>query len=225
MKRLLRKNAIAYRFAKNIRRAYRRAVGASRLRRLEWQRTKRIVVGASGQFGKGWVPTDVELLDLLDPDGWERHLQPGSLDAILAEHVWEHLTEEEGVAAARTCFKYLSTDGYLRVAVPDGLHTASAYIEWVKIGGVGPGADDHKVLYTYKTIREVFERAQFEVVLYEYFDEEGRFHYKEWDPGDGMIRRSKRFDERNENGRLDYTSIVLDARKHKPSEDGLLMMG
>jgi len=44
------------------------------------------------------------------------------LDAILAEHVWEHLTKEEALIAALTCYRYIKNGGYLRVAVPDGPH-------------------------------------------------------------------------------------------------------
>ena len=77
----------------------------------------------------------------------------------------------------------------------------------------GPDAADHKVLYTYRTLREIFESAGFRVDLLEYFDENGEFHHKDWDPNDGMIRRSKRFDHRNRDNQLNYTSIVLDAKK------------
>ena len=49
--------------------------------------------------------------------------------------------------------------------------------------------------------------------LLEYFDEKGEFHYKEWSPHDGMIYRSKRFDERNQNDLFNYTSLILDAKK------------
>ena len=50
------------------------------------------------------------------------YFNEGSIDAILAEHVWEHLAEEEGLAAAKCCYRYLRPGGYLRVAVPDGFH-------------------------------------------------------------------------------------------------------
>src|SRR6476620_1394942 len=130
---------------------------------------------------------------------------------MLAEHVWEHLTADEALSAARTCFTYLRPGGYLRIAVPDGLHPDPAYQAQSMVGGRGPGGgpNDHKVLYTYATLRGLFEFAGFQVELYEYFDEEGAFHYHRWDERDGKIRRSKRFDHRNRGGRLGYTSIVL----------------
>jgi predicted SAM-dependent methyltransferase len=176
---------------------------------------KRIVIGAEGRCDLGWLPTDIDFLNLLIPADWDRLFHPDSLDAILAEHVWEHLTQQEGLIAAKTCFKYLKPNGYIRIAVPDGLHPNPEYRDWVRVGGRVGGIPDHKVLYTYKTLQETFENAGFKVILYEYFDEAGNFHYQEWNPQDGKIYRSKRFDERNKNGTLNYTSIVLDAIKEK----------
>jgi predicted SAM-dependent methyltransferase len=49
--------------------------------------------------------------------------------------------------------------------------------------------------------------------LYEYYDRSGSFRFSEWNPADGMIRRSMRFDERNSPQRLAYTSVVIDAVK------------
>jgi len=64
-----------------------------------------------------------------------------------------------------------------------------------------------------KEWKSMFEEAGFIVELLEYFDSEGKFHFVDWDVGSGKINRSKRFDERNRNGILRYTSIILDAYK------------
>jgi predicted SAM-dependent methyltransferase len=176
-------------------------------------RPLRIVLGASGIFDAGWIPTDIGVLDILDERHWRRLFGENPLDAILAEHVWEHLTPEQGLRAARHCFDFLNPGGYLRVAVPDGYHPDPAYIEWVRVGGNGPGADDHKVLYNCDSFRKLFESAGFDVEMLEYFDAAGSFHGVDWDPATGTIHRSRRFDERNRDGRLNYTSIILDARK------------
>ncbi len=180
----------------------------------------RIIVGAGGTAENGWIATDVDQLNLLDPRGWQRFFDDASIEAILAEHVWEHLTPAQGFVAAQTCFRFLRPGGRLRVAVPDGLHPDREYIDWVRPRGRGPGADDHKVLYTYTTFRELFERAGFEVRLLEHFDEQGEFCAHAWDPQEGMIHRSHRFDPRNAEGRLRYTSLILDAVK--PSSDQLV---
>ena len=69
------------------------------------RRPCRIVVGANGIFDRGWIPTDVEYLNLLRQEHWERYFVEGSIDSILAEHVWEHLTEAEGLdVAARNAY-------------------------------------------------------------------------------------------------------------------------
>jgi len=69
------------------------------------------------------------------------------------------------------------------------------------------------MLYTYRTFTDVFEKAGFEVQLLEYLDSDGIFHFSEWGIMKGKINRSKRFDERNRDGKLMYTSIILDAYK------------
>jgi predicted SAM-dependent methyltransferase len=49
----------------------------------------------------------------------------------------------------------------------------------------------------------------------EYFDERGKFHFKDWHPDKGMIIRSIRFDPRNRNGSMIYSSLIVDAVKIK----------
>lgn len=219
MRQLLKKILFigaARRAARRIRKAYDRRFGAARLKRvLATSPHKKIVIGASGKYDSGWIPTNVDYLNLIKPADWERFFQPNSLEAMLAEHVWEHLTEEEGYEAARTCFEYLRPGGYLRVAVPDGLHPNPTYLEWVKVGGRSPMqiANGHKVLYTHDTLQHMFESSGFRVKLYEYFDAAGMFYCRDWDEKAGKIWRSKRFDPRNRGGELVFTSIVLDAVK------------
>lgn len=205
--------------AHRVRKATLRRVGPYRFRKaMASSGPKRLVIGSSGWFDFGWIPTEQDFLDLTKPAQWESRFLPNSLDAMLAEHVWEHLTPDEARTAARTCLTYLRPGGYLRIAVPDGHHPSPTYLEWVRVGGAWSGqlTNDHKVLYTYKTLVALFEDAGFLVVLYEYFDEAGAFHYRDWDPQQGKIRRSMRFDKLNKDRSLTYTSIVLDA--FKPQE-------
>jgi predicted SAM-dependent methyltransferase len=212
---------------RELRRAYYRRFGRQQLqKRLARTPHPRVVLGAWSRFDTGWIPTQREFLDLTKPEDW-RVFRPDSIDALLAEHVWEHLIEEDGLAAARTCFGYLSPGGYLRVAVPDGLLPDPTYIELVRPGGssAGSGLDgnaaNHRALYNYQTLGSLFEQAGFQVVLYEYFDHNGRFHYQPWDAAKGTISRSKQYDPRKREsvypGSLDdylrYVSLVLDAVK------------
>ncbi len=199
-------------------RPLRKAISIIRLKRQLRQRyaeknSIRLFLGANRKYQPGWIPTEIYNLNILRPHDWERYFSESSVDAMVAEHVWEHLTKEEGVLAAQLCHRYLRPGGYLRVAVPDGWFPDPNYIEFVKPGGRGPSAYDHKVLYTYRTLTEVFERAGFKVVLLEYFDEKGQFHYEQWDPEDGLITRSMRFYEGRQFGSLKYRSLILEAQK------------
>jgi predicted SAM-dependent methyltransferase len=173
----------------------------------------KIVVGAGNVFEKGWVPTEIEFLNLLNHSDWDRYFRKDTIEAILAEHVWEHLSAEDGARAASNCFKYLRSGGYLRIAVPDGFHADPNYITYVKPGGTGLGSDDHKMLYDCNSIQKMLKEVGFTPHLVEWFDAQGKFHFEEWDRSSGMIHRSKRFDERNENGELKYTSLIVDAVK------------
>ena len=175
----------------------------------------KVVIGASGIVQKGWLRTEVEFLNMLNLSDWQRFFKPNSIAVIIAEHVWEHLTISDGELAIQNCFEYLKPGGYLRIAVPDGFHVSKQYVEMVRPGGHGAGADDHKVLYNYQTLTQSLENAGFKTTLLEYFDEDGKFHFVEWSVEDGLIRRSKRFDQRNADRSLTYTSIIVDAFKPK----------
>lgn len=175
----------------------------------------RLNLGAGATQVPGWESTDIDTLNLLQRRDWLVIARPGSIEAMLSEHVWEHLTESQGLQAAVHCFEFLRPGGRLRIAVPDGLNPDPQYHDHVRPGGIGPGADDHKMLYTHPTFQSLFVKAGFEVTLLEYWDEQGRFHATDWDPADGLIRRSKRFDPRNQDGKLAYTSLILDVRKNQ----------
>jgi predicted SAM-dependent methyltransferase len=177
----------------------------------------RIIVGASLQSYPGWISTQEEDLNLLKREDWELSFGDRKIDSILAEHVWEHLDGEEGRHAARICFDFLKPGGMIRCAVPDGYFPDREYQEMIKVGYPKPDdfpAAQHKIVYTYRLLKDVFKSAGFAVELLEYCDEQGIFHYTEWNPEEGFIYRSKRFDHRNKNGALKMVSLILDAKKH-----------
>jgi len=174
----------------------------------------KLVIGSGGENALvSWVATDLPLVDITDLNSLKSWFRIGSVQSFLAEHVWEHLTPEQAQAATVNCYRLLGPGGHLRIAVPDGLHPNPDYIDHVKPGGTGPGCDDHHVLYTYRTLVELLEAAGFEVYLLEWFDEERAFHFREWDPNDGFVRRSTRYDERNAHDPTAYTSLIADAVK------------
>jgi len=176
----------------------------------------RVIIGAGEQAWEGWVPTHREQLDLLDRGTWKAWFGDRRADALLCEHVFEHLTLAEGRAAARLCFEFLKPGGFLRCAVPDANLPDEDYQRAVRVGGPGPAAD-HKIVYEHRLFAAVFADAGFEVELLEYWDDTGGFHYRPWDPRTGPVYRSLLMDHRNKNGRIGFASLILDARRPSSS--------
>nr|WP_131848291.1 SAM-dependent methyltransferase [Baia soyae] len=179
----------------------------------------KVVIGAEGiNNNPGWIHTDQHELSLLNRNDWIKRFSPNSIHTILAEHVWEHLTYEEGIQAAIICHEFLQPGGFIRCAVPDGHFPDPAYQQIVQVGGPGPPdhpAASHQIVYTHTTITAMFEAAGFDVTLLEYFDKNGQFQYHDWNEQDGFIYRSKRFDHRNQDGNMGFTSLIVDAGKPK----------
>lgn len=176
----------------------------------------KIVIGAGKTVFDGWISTQESELDLLNRTDFEHMFVSEKPSAFLAEHVWEHMTLEDGIKAAKNCFDFLMDGGYVRAAVPDANFHNEWYQNMVKVGGNGDPdhpAFTHKIVYDYKLFRSVFEQASFEVELLEYCDENGNFHYKYWNEADGRIGRSLRFDTRNSPEGLGMVSIIIDAKK------------
>jgi predicted SAM-dependent methyltransferase len=170
----------------------------------------KLVIGAGPTRYEGWLSTDLPVLDALNTRHWSSIFEPGDIDRILAEHVMEHWTEEELRRFLRIVSPYLSKEGAIRIAVPDGFHPDQHYIDWVKPGGIGCGADDHKVLYNCLTITALLSGEHYEVRLLEYFDECGEFHRVAWKAEDGFVQRSADNDLRNKESPLSYTSLIVD---------------
>ena len=176
----------------------------------------RVILGAGNTAQEGWISTQEHDLNLLNWNDFERKFGRESVDAFLSEHVWEHMTEEQGRTAAANCFAALKPGGYIRCAVPDANFRNAAYQQMVQVGGPGPSdhpAASHKIVYSASQLADVFEAAGFEVTLLEYCDNNGDFHFNWWNPDDGKIGRSYRFDTRNSPEALGMVSIILDARK------------
>lgn len=176
----------------------------------------KIIIGAGQTKYDGWIATQESELNLLSTSDWDRSFKIESIDAMLAEHVWEHMTYKEGIMAAENCYKYLKQGGYIRCAVPDKNFRNEWYQNMVQIGGPGPSnhpAATHKIVYDYETIKNVFESVGFEVTILEYCDKNGDFHYTYWNENDGKIGRSFRFDTRNSIEKLGMVSIIIDAKK------------
>ena len=174
----------------------------------------KVVVGSGGIYSKGWIPTGLETIDASKEITWNKFFNKNSLEAILGEHIWEHLTLEESATATKICFEFLKPGGYCRIAVPDGLHPDPIYLRGV--GPIGPN-EQHKVMYDFESIKEIFESVGFKVSYLEYYDKDGVFHKTNWDPNKGMIHRSVRYRNVHKDvsclGLDNYTSLIIDAIK------------
>lgn len=173
----------------------------------------RVIFGAGGTSYPGWISTDYPVLDVTDEKSWPRLFKVGTVDSLLSEHVLEHLTDEQLASAIPNIYRYLKIGGHVRIAVPDGYHPNAEYIEAVKPGGSGSGSDDHKQLFNCHSLASLLEKEGFTVQLLEWFNERGEFNFNDWLPQEGMVMRSSRYDERNLNSPLSYTSLILDAYK------------
>ena len=176
----------------------------------------KVIIGAGEQCWEGWVPTQREELDLLNEESWARFFQGELADALLCEHVFEHLSLEEGKQAAAMIYRYLKPGGFIRLAVPDAYFPDEEYQRIVQVGGPGPKdhpAADHKVVYNCDLLREVYQEAGFVVKLLEYHDEQGRFHIADWNVDEAPIYRSSKLDHRNQDGVIKFASLIIDAIK------------
>lgn len=170
----------------------------------------RVMLGAGSIHLQGWFKTDKEILDVTSPEDWSALFEPGSIDSLLSEHMFEHLTEDEARSALRECHRHLKPNGLFRLAVPDGYRRDPKYVR-----EVSPPNDGHKVLYNIDTLTALLQSAGFTTTPLEYFDAQEQFHAVPWDQNEGMIHRSVRFDAQQEFQRdaLFYTSLIVDARK------------
>lgn len=181
---------------------------------IESKEELKIIVGDGDLISSSdWISTDIDILDVTDTNKWELIFNENKISNVFSEHVWEHLSIEESKIANLNIFNNLKKGGILRIAVPDGYNPDPNYIEYVRPGGSGAGAWDHKQLYDYKLLKQNLEKIGFKVNLLEYWDEFGNFNFVEWDTDHGKVIRSKRFDDRNKNGQLNYTSLIVDAIK------------
>ena len=179
-------------------------------RALQSDNPVKIIMGAGQTRFEGWIATDMPAFDVRNSDHWRALFPPASIDRMLAEHVFEHLSTAELARFLHTAADYLSPGGRVRIAVPDGYHPNADYIKSVRPGGIGVGASDHKVLYTCDLIGELMRKQAYQFELLEYFDAEGQFHQREWSAEDGFVGRSADHDARNADGRLNYTSLIVD---------------
>lgn len=172
-----------------------------------------IIVGSGPTKYPGWFATDIWTLNLTRREDFQKYFTQKKINKVLAEHVLEHLTNSDLELMAKNFYEFSQDDISIRIAVPDGFHKDKDYIDFVKPGGNGPGADDHKNLFTYKSLSMVFEKQGFLSYPVEYWDEKGTFHQGYLNDENGFVMRSFINDKRNNNGVPVFTSLIVDFKK------------
>ena len=173
----------------------------------------KINIGASATKFDGWFQTEQYFLDVSKRNDFVKMFSDLKINFILAEHVLEHISNSDLAIMLKHFMEFTDDDINIRIAVPDGFHKDFSYIEAVKPGGNGAGADDHKNLFTYKSLSKIFEDAGFIAHPVEYWDEHGAFHQGYTNDNKGHIRRSFINDSRNASGKPIYTSLIIDFTK------------
>ena len=153
----------------------------------------RVVLGAAFTYQKGWHSTNEQYLDIRDIGQWKRLFgASATIKALLAEHVFEHLTFDEMTQVLSICYKYLEEGGTLLIAVPDGNHPDPVYRQHCGINGIGADAADHKQFITFETLKAAALKAEFNCSLLEGYDRNEKLHvnYKP-NPIIGRINRTR----------------------------------
>lgn len=176
------------------------ALTALRVRALRVSGPK-IIVGAGGTQQEGWISLERDHLDIRSYEQWGALFEPGSVAAVVSEHVLEHLTPDEAREVVRNVYEFLACGGYWRIAVPDANNPDPKYQEYCRPGGPGQermarlcyarrNEPDHKDHYELASLSRLLETAGFFVRPLEYYTREGNFRQNHWQRGDGKIKRS-----------------------------------
>lgn len=173
----------------------------------------KIVLGGSAST-PDWLGSDIGFFDVTRASVWADLIgREEAIDRLLAEHVFEHIPPKLVPAVLDNAFRYLKPGGTIRIAVPDGHNPNQDYIHNVEPGGIGPGADDHKQLFTIESLSEALEAAGFLVDPGEWFDSQGRFHEQSWIEERGNIYRCKRHGTPDKSFPSSHLSLLVDGIK------------
>lgn len=181
----------------------------------------KIIVGAALTYQRGWYSTNEQWFDITRAENWVRVFKgKAPLTNVLAEHVFEHLTEEETRRSLKLISAHMMPGARIRIAVPDGYNPDPVYIKHVGIAGIGPDAEDHKQLLNSNTLTGFLEEAGFIVGVLEGYIKSGELVQKPIDSAEGRVLRS-RDNKKNMTDKVGWefaeanTSLIVDGIKPK----------
>lgn len=144
------------------------------------RRPLRLHLGSAGNRLGGWVN-----IDLLRPGRrlelyWDLRrgipFASSSVDAIFAEHLFEHLTLDQGIGLLRECRRVLAPGGVVRIGVPDLDRYVASYLRQDPlIDAALPGRPTravalgepfflhgHRIMYDFETLEYALRQAGFD---------------------------------------------------------------
>lgn len=163
---------------------------ARRLRSAGALQPLKLNIGAGGTAYEGWISAEKYQLDITRPNDFARVLGGCLVERVLAEHVMEHIFQDEFEQFLIGIRPFMSPGGTIRIAVPDAQHPSEYVRRLTEPGGLEPGAEDHKEFYSIYAMREIATSTGYELEPLEYFDENGVFCAAEIDWSRGHISRS-----------------------------------
>ncbi len=169
----------------------------------------KIIIGSGGTDYSGWIATDLPHFDILKKSHWEYFFKNYKIDNLLAEHVLEHLTEDQVSMVISNARNYLKNNGRFRIAVPDGFHPNPTYIDYVSPMGKIGADHGHQFLWNYQLLSACAIRAGFTIELLEYYTKDKVFHISPYSFDNGFIGRSKKNNYINDHV-TEYTSLIAD---------------
>ncbi|MGA2166497.1 MAG: hypothetical protein ABSH36_18805 [Solirubrobacteraceae bacterium] len=105
----------------------------------------KVHLGCGQNRFEGWINVDINRA--VQPDvrldlrgGFPA--PPGSVGFIFSEHLFEHLTLEEGCRVFSDCHAALQAGGVMRIAMPDLRYVVERYIGGGDVGDLGPETRD-----------------------------------------------------------------------------------
>lgn len=175
----------------------------------------KIIVGAAETHQQGWLSTNEQWLDITSEDQWHSFFGNRQLlSRVVAEHVFEHLTQDGALAALESMSKRLAPGGKVRIAVPDGYNPDPQYIHHVGIGGIGDDASDHKQLFNRDSLSKLMIASGLAVKHIEGYTKDGALITNQWHADDGFIRRSRQnVSKESWNFPDAATSLIVDGSK------------
>lgn len=178
-----------------------------KIRQAAATREIKIIIGNGGTLYSDWIATDIPHFDITKESDWNYFFSNHKIDKLLAEHVLEHLQEQDVEAILKYASVFLKRSGTFRIAVPDAYHPSEKYIALTK-----PPYHGHKSFWNYAALKRIAEKNNFTVRFLEYYDENKIFHQNPYSNDDGYIARSK-LNNFSWDMVPGYTSLIIDLIK------------